>query len=345
MHFSREFGRALLRAGFFLALAGSATAQVLHLDGNVFDAIVGPNDKIYVSTDFTTSGNVAHSGNLRLNTDGSIDGTFTPILTNQAYSFGFFNDGSFLANGVTGIKKYSSTGVLDTGFTGVSGARTIQFSSDGSYFYTGSGKYQTDGTLVFNYVTSPLFETLAMAIQSDGKIILGGTGTANSNLIRLKADGTVDNTFSMSAALNGGTVQGLALQSDGKIVVTGDQFASAANVIRLNSDGSIDNSFTAGTSVRGPVYVLGDDSVLISGGSNGTNISIDSMGRIVTADSIVRLDANGALSATQPTLDPSFNQTLGVAVYLSLGAIPEPSSYALFAGLALLGVAIWRRRS
>ena len=74
----------------------------------------------------------------------------------------------------------------------------------------------------------------------------------------------------MPAALDGGTVQGLALQSDGKIIVTGDQFATAPNVFRLNDDGSMDSSFTAGTSVRGPVYTLGDDSLLISGGTNGT---------------------------------------------------------------------------
>jgi uncharacterized delta-60 repeat protein len=345
MYFGRDLKCVVFGLGALLGSIGAASAQILHLDGNVFNAIVGPDDKIYVSTDFTVAGNLAYSGNVRLNSNGTIDSSFNPILSNQAYAFGFFNDGSLLANGSVGIKKYSDTGVLDNSFTGVSGPRTIKFDDSGASFYTGSGKYLANGNLVFNYATSPLFEALAIAIQSDGKIVLGGTGTANSNLIRLNADGTVDNTFSMPAALSGGTVQGLALQSDGKIVVTGDQFQSAPNVFRLNTNGAMDNTFTAGTSVRGPVYALDDDSILISGGGNGTNISIDSMGRIVAADSIVRLDVNGALSTLQPTLDTGFNQSLGVAVYLSLAAIPEPSSYALIAGAALLGLAVWRRRS
>src|SRR6185436_8343915 len=86
---------------------------------------------------------------------------------------------------------------------------------------------------------------LAMALQSDGKILVGGDFTTFNSmglsyLVRLNEDGSVDQTFSSSEALNG-SVRSIALQPDGQILIGGGFTVVGATsrpyVARLNSDG------------------------------------------------------------------------------------------------------------
>lgn len=139
----------------------------------------------------------------------------------------------------------------------------------------------------------------------------------NGQLIRLNSNGELDITFTPPVGIRGGNVHGLGVQSDGKIIVTGGAFALLPNVFRLNSDGTQDKRFRTEASVYGPVLVLGDDSILISSGNNGTAIGRDIRGRVVCAGSIVRLGPDGNLSPAQLQLDPSFANVPGVAVYLT----------------------------
>src|SRR5690606_16545193 len=93
----------------------------------------------------------------------------------------------------------------------------------------------------------------SMAIQPDGKILVGGrfnnyNGNSVFPLIRLNPDGSIDNTFDIWTT--GGSVSLLQLQSDGKVLVYG-----GGNLIRLNPDDSIDTTFDAGT-LGGNVSVL-----------------------------------------------------------------------------------------
>src|SRR5207247_2453332 len=100
----------------------------------------------------------------------------------------------------------------------------------------------------------------ATAIQSDGKIIVAGSGgdasTFRSLLVRYNPDGNLDTSFGTGgrvsneffAASNGPT--DLALQQDGKIILVGGgpgnpaiQGSSTFAVARYNADGSLDNSF------------------------------------------------------------------------------------------------------
>lgn len=97
----------------------------------------------------------------------------------------------------------------------------------------------------------------SLVLQGDGKIVLtgGSSGSGNNDLImvRLNADGSLDNTFStdgivvtpVSANLDdyGYSVK---LQPDGKILVGGFSFDNTnANflIARYNTDGSLDNTF------------------------------------------------------------------------------------------------------
>jgi uncharacterized delta-60 repeat protein len=329
------FRGSVLVGGIFSSLL-PVGGQVVSLSGNVFNATFGPDNKVYVSTSFVGADSLTHQGNVRLNANGSIDHTFTSDTSNPGYAFGFFSDGSFLVNGVAGIQKYTSAGVLNEAYPVVAGARTLTVSSDGSSYYTGSGKYAANGSLLFSYATS--FEALAMAIQSDGKILLGGD---SGHLVRLNANGTMDNTFTAPGSVTGGNVHGLSVQSDGKIVVAGAGFSTAPNVFRLNPDGTVDSSFSSSVSAYGPLYSLVNGWTLVSDGSNGTSVSFDSSGRIVTASSLTLLGATGEQLSGVLAFDAGFDQSNGLAVYL---AIPEPATVALFGGLAAL-LAVGLRRS
>ena len=101
----------------------------------------------------------------------------------------------------------------------------------------------------------------SVAIQADGKIVAAGglynPATNNDTvLIRYNQDGTLDTSFGAggivinSLGINADSLQAIAIQPDGKIVVAGvanDGFSNNMVVLRYNANGTLDTSFgTAG---------------------------------------------------------------------------------------------------
>ncbi len=93
----------------------------------------------------------------------------------------------------------------------------------------------------------------SVAVQSDGKVLIGGTfttynGTSRGYVARLNSDGSLDTAFATGAGANS-QVNSVAVQSDGKILIGGDfttyNGTSRVRVARLNSDGSLDTGFLA----------------------------------------------------------------------------------------------------
>lgn len=93
---------------------------------------------------------------------------------------------------------------------------------------------------------------VAMAVQPDGKILIGGTftrvnGVSRARLARLNPDGSLDPSFLQNLYGPSSSVRGLALQSDGRIYIGGDFYSvngvARTNLARLNADGSLDDSF------------------------------------------------------------------------------------------------------
>jgi uncharacterized membrane protein len=69
-----------------------------------------------------------------------------------------------------------------------------------------------------------------IAIQSDGKIVLGGSfanfnGVTVNRIVRLNADGTLDTAFTTNTGAGANsTVSTIAIQSDGKMILGGSFF-------------------------------------------------------------------------------------------------------------------------
>ncbi len=101
----------------------------------------------------------------------------------------------------------------------------------------------------------------SVAVQTDGKIVIGGSFTAvngvtSNRIARLNADGSVDTAF--SANLGAGPsddVKSVAVQSDGKIVIGGWFTAvngtPSARIARLNNNGTPSTLRSAPTQVPG----------------------------------------------------------------------------------------------
>lgn len=123
----------------------------------------------------------------------------------------------------------------------------------------------------------------AICLQSNGKILLGGSFTnyktvGHNCLIRLNIDGTPDVSFNSNVAvsLSGGitNVSSISVQNDGKILVA-CFFSSTFRLKRLNSDGTEDSAFstlaagvinTTSSSIN-TIYVTSNGQILIGGNS------------------------------------------------------------------------------
>ncbi len=116
-----------------------------------------------------------------------------------------------------------------------------------------------------------------------------------NKLVRLNANGTSDATFSSGSGFNN-TVNSVAVQSNGKIIVAGNfttyQGVTHNRIVRLNADGSADASFAIGTGANSNIFVTAiqpDGKILIAGefsSVNGTSRS-----------KIARLNTDGTVDA------------------------------------------------
>jgi uncharacterized delta-60 repeat protein len=175
-----------------------------------------------------------------------------------------------------------------TGFNSIVNAMVMQpdrkvvaggnFTSYNSITANRIARLNSDGTLDSSFVIGSGFDSpiRAMAIQPDGKILVGGgftsyNGSAAIRIARLNSDGTFDTTFTTGSGFSN-TVWSLAVQPDGRILVGGDFLtyngSTVNRIVRLNSDGTHDTSFTSGTSFSNTVWTLAlqPDGKILAGG-------------------------------------------------------------------------------
>lgn len=144
-------------------------------------------------------------------------------------------------------------------------------------------RFNQDGTLdpTFDIGSGPTAEVWGIAVQSDGKILIGGgfgsvNGAPSWRIGRLLANGSLDKGFLATAD---SWVECMAVQPDGKVLVGGTfdymNGALRKSIVRLNSDGRLDSTFDPGSGVESGVGVnwrgvasialLADGKMLIGG--------------------------------------------------------------------------------
>src|SRR5262249_53663986 len=124
------------------------------------------------------------------------------------------------ADEINGIALQSDGTILAVGRSGTDVA-LARYMPDGSLDATfGSG-----GRVVTNLGSTDVAR--AVAVQSDGKIVIAGASGGDFALVRYTTDGSLDTSFGAGGTVltdfGGGTdlARGLVLQPDGKIVAVG----------------------------------------------------------------------------------------------------------------------------
>jgi uncharacterized delta-60 repeat protein len=171
----------------------------------------------------------------------------------------------------------------------------------GKVISTTTGQSNAAGSLdkSFNPGTGANGEIRALALQPDGKILVGGkftlfNGQSIQRLARLNADGSVDGSFAPNPH---GVVHAIALQADGKILVGGETMQAGGHprrrVLRLNADGSLDKNYKFAVNYNREIraILVQPDGKILVGGSF-TQVLDHRQG------GIVRLNADGTLDKT-----------------------------------------------
>lgn len=205
-----------------------------------------------------------------------------------------------------------------------------------------AGDLDTSFKLGVTAVSKPL----AIAVQPDGKILIGGSfdfvdGVGSRGLARLNTDGSLDTSFNVGAGITAHTqIQAIALQPDGKIMI-GGEFSGYNDVIsnkmaRLNPDGSLDPAFTPHFSFFGFGNGVADIAVQPDGKIIAVGGFIEYGG--ATRDRVVRMNADGSLDESfDPGVGP--DSTVVSVALQSDGKIVIGGAFSQLNGNDIRGVA------
>lgn len=284
----------------------------LNADGSVDTSFnnVGQGMSVVTCVSFQPDGKVVVGGDRvsRLRTDGSFDVDFhaaTSAFT-AVNAVAIQGDGKILIAGQisrnTGIKapvaRLNADGSFDDGFNWGSfknQASDIALVPNGQILVavpvitvngisrTNLARLNSNGTIdtTFNADSMDGRPSCVLAL-TNGQVLIGGSfGTINGytrqGIARLNMDGTLDTSFGRAYLPSSPQVNKMALQPDGKILISDTVFP---NPHRLNADGRDDDTFNPGTGVDGwvdaAIAVQPDGKSLIAGNFtsyNGTNIN------------------------------------------------------------------------
>ena len=324
------YGRMIV-GGDFSTMSGVTVNRLarLYVDGTIdatfnvgagvnglVRAMVLQNDaRVIVGGSFTTVDGFSRNNLARLNLDGTVDTTYASGVgvNGTVYALALQPDGKLIVGGA---------------FTSVRGTicnHVARLNPDGT----------VDGT--FNPGLGPDSAVRAIALQNDGKVVIGGDFTSVSGVIwshvaRLNTNGTIDLSFDPGLVVKGAndTVNAVAIQADGRIVIAG-RFTAVNNTVanrvaRFNTDGTVDSSFNpGGIGANDEVKALalqGDGRLLLGGAFTSYNE--------VPRNALARLAADGTIDTTINFGAGANNYIASVVVQAFDGSIVVGGAFSLF---------------
>jgi len=307
--------------------------------GTIYASAVQTDGKILIGGNFQQVNGIGRNNIARLNADGSLDTTFNPGngtefplgFYSPVYSISIAPNNMILIGGSfsrynnqfsDNIARLNPSGSLDTNFLGFTydPVWKVLVQPNGKILVGGQFTYFNDfprnfitrlddsGELDYDFNANgpsdpePSADSVVfdIALQADGKIIIGGefqkyNNVSRNRIARLNQDGSLDAAF----APNGGAdaaIRSAALQTDSKILIGGSftsfNSVSRNRIARINSDGSLDTTFNPGTGANRTIFdiqTLSDGKFLIGGAFTQFNGA--------SRNFLARLNANGSLDS------------------------------------------------
>jgi uncharacterized delta-60 repeat protein len=179
----------ILVGGFFNVVSGNSYSRICRINTNgtldtsfnigtgfnnlVTSITIQPDGKLLCTGFFETYSGVSSSGIIRLNSNGSIDSTFTSPMSvgNDAYSLLLLSSGKIICQVGTTIRRLNSNGSIDSSFAAI----TLNAGGD-----------------VYSYDIEP-FTNKVFAAGSFTTI----NGSSKKGLVKINTDGSIDNSLNI----------------------------------------------------------------------------------------------------------------------------------------------------
>ncbi|HEX8195915.1 MAG TPA: FG-GAP-like repeat-containing protein [Pyrinomonadaceae bacterium] len=301
--------------------------------GTIYDILPLPDGKILIGGAFDAINDVRRVSLARLNADGTLDSSFTGAVIGccesitAVYSIAVLPNGKILVGVNSNLILLNSDGTGGLRVPGNFGfVKAIVVQSDGKILVGGSNgifRLGADNSIdtSFNAIVNGQVEDILLA--PDGKILIAGSftqvnGLNRGRIARIGADGSLDATFNPAGGANN-TIESIALQPDGKIIIggmfTAVNGANRGYLARFNADGSLDNGFVANANYFVHSVALQPDGKIVAGGEF---ILLNN----APARRYARVNADGSL-------DTSFNVGSGANIFVYDVALQSDGSILL----------------
>ncbi|WP_207513373.1 T9SS type A sorting domain-containing protein [Longitalea luteola] len=373
------------------ANADYGKAIATHLDGRIVVATYTTNEfmtLVRYLPNGTLDASFGTGGIVNLREDDAENNNAVP------FAITVLNDNSILVAGFSydatkdfALLKLQQNGTPDPAFgtdgwvltpigAGHDEARAITVQSDGKILVAGFShngtnndfavvRYEADGDLDGGFGTGGIVttaisgndEAAGVAVQQDGKIIVGGTSNKGPNgdytAVRYNANGTLDNSYGTGGIAtidiaNGGAgsndeCYAMILQVDGKLLMTGESYPIAVTnndiaTIRLTTTGIPDATFNGDGNTDGIIVFDYATNPTVNSDEDGRSIALQSDGKIIIGGGLepigedfrfllLRYNTNGILDAASfdgdgiVNADLTADEEFGYAVHLYDGRI------------------------
>lgn len=280
-------------------------------NNSIKTAVVQTDGKVVFAGVFTNYNGIVRNRIARILVNGEIDATFSigTGFNNQVYALVLQPDGKIIVAGnftsyngvlINRVVRLLPDGTLDSSFTIGSGADAIvdcilfhpngkivlggQFSFFNGISYNRMVRLNTDGSIDSGFSIGVGFDknVYSVALQSDNKMIVGGTftsykGASTKRLLRLNSDGSLDTSFAAGLGFSNGEIRAILIQPDNRLLIGGTFFGTyngiaVKRMVRLLASGVYDDTFSV--DLNNTLYSIcftSNNKVLIGGNFNSVS--------------------------------------------------------------------------